>query len=146
MKTLKRNLTTLTTTHTLLANFLAQYTSPLNLWNCPDVLTLLSKDKTHGTAKASTESLYKWPRRRGLEKYHLRQRLQMPFHFIPSCSRFEVVLSPLDWLFSLFNLNVRGNGSVKRLRKKLKIFLLWSPLLWIIFRKSLFPSPLLWII
>lgn len=48
--------------------------------------------------------------------YEKHRELRMPFHFIPSCSRFKAVLSPYDWIFAIFGVAIRGKGSTFEVR------------------------------
>jgi len=117
MKNLLENFTALNQTQALLAKFLAEYGSKMMLWSGSDVYKLLSTDIKHRSRKPSIEALYRFPWRRGMSRIHFRHKeMRMPFHFLPSCSRFSAVLSPLDWICALFGLSIRGKGSTFSIR------------------------------
>jgi hypothetical protein len=89
----------------------------MKLWKGADILELLSREKDIRDEGNSIETLIRVPYLRSewnILKKH--REYAMPFHLIPSCSRFKAILSPYDWILALFGRKVRGKGSSLEIR------------------------------
>jgi len=91
---------------------LAQYVMTTKLWTYPSLYALLLKDQELKENRTSVEAIFSWPGKTTNKIYVRHRELNMPFSFIPNCSRFTATLRTLDWVFALFGLSVRGGGSV----------------------------------
>lgn len=101
-----------------LEEIITQYASKMKLWEGTDLLELLSKEEEIRRGSNRIELLYRraWSGKAYTKMYKKHRELRMPFHFIPSCSRFKAVLSPYDWIFALFGVAIRGKGSTFEIR------------------------------
>lgn len=97
---------------------LNEFGSKMKLWEGTDLLSLLTIDRQVRQRVPSLEALYMWPYCGGRfnKMYAWHREYKMPFHFIPSCSRFKAVLSPYDWLMAIFGKAIRGKGSSMEMR------------------------------
>lgn len=95
-------------------SYLKLYASKLHLWSA-DLYDKLLHD-LQSVKSTAVEAIYKQPFSGDKRMYELKKQMRMPFHFMPSCSRFKAVISPYDWVFALLGIAIRANRSEIEIR------------------------------